>query len=110
MAVLIVNFKLIAYTRFRSYFLLLSVAVISFGLYIAYMWITNEYLSLNMYGTPKMFYTSAKMYFLLILCFCLLYAMNGYSNIIGRLFDKLMNKNTQRIWIQSKVKMPEEAF
>lgn len=53
-----VTFKLSSHTKFWSVILLLGIVFLSLGLYIAYMWVSNYYISTYVKGTTFMFFTS----------------------------------------------------
>jgi phospholipid-transporting ATPase len=56
--ILVVTFKLSSHTKFWSVILLLGIVFLSLGLYIAYMWVSNYYVSTYVKGTTFMFFTN----------------------------------------------------
>lgn len=56
--IVVVTFKLATHTRFWSGLLIFTIIVISIGLYLAYMWISNYYFSDYINGTNIVAWTS----------------------------------------------------
>jgi phospholipid-transporting ATPase len=54
--VVVVTFKLSTHTKFWSVILILSILLFSLGLYVAYMWVSNYYLSDYVKGTTIVFF------------------------------------------------------
>lgn len=75
--ILVVTFKLATHTRFWSIFLFLTIVLMSLGIYLIYMWISNYALSDNVEGTTYMAWTSAECYFVVIFCICLVLFVDG---------------------------------
>jgi phospholipid-transporting ATPase len=73
----VVTFKLSTHTKFWSLLLFVSIIVLSLGLYVAYMWLSNYYFSDYMKGSTMTFYTNAEPYFLVIFCICFVLLIDG---------------------------------
>jgi hypothetical protein len=55
---MVVTLKLATHTRFWTFNLVLSIAVLSLGLYVAYMWISNYALSNDVQNTSFVAWTT----------------------------------------------------
>lgn len=73
---MLVTFKLSTHSKIWS-FLLLFIILLSLGLYVAYMWISNYYFSDYVTGNTFMFFTSGETYFIVLFCICLVLAIDG---------------------------------
>lgn len=62
------TFKLATHTRFWTICLFLSILVLSLGLYVGYMWISNYFLSVSIEGTAYISWTSIEIYFVVLFC------------------------------------------
>lgn len=56
--IMVVTMKLASHTKFWSTLLVVSILVISLGLYVAYMWVSNFLLSDNIKGTSLVAWTT----------------------------------------------------
>jgi hypothetical protein len=74
---MVVTFKLATHTKFMSFLYLLCLLLFAVGTYLAYMWISNYYLSYTIVGTTTMFFSSAETYFLVIFSTCLVLLVDG---------------------------------
>ena len=84
--ILIVTFKLCTHTKFWSYLLIFSILIISIGLYLAYMWVSNFLFSENIKGTTYTAWTTFEPYFVVLFCICFVLALDGV--IISLDYDK----------------------
>jgi phospholipid-transporting ATPase len=89
---LVATFKLSTHTKFWSFLLVLSILVLSLGLYVAYMWISNYYFSDYVKGTTFMFYTSGETYFLVLFCVCAVLALDGVVLAFDQEHSGLLSK------------------
>ena len=74
---MVVTLKLATHTKFWSAMLIISIVVISIGLYLAYMWISNVAFSDFIQGTTYIAWTTAEPYFITVFCCCLILAIDG---------------------------------
>lgn len=75
--ILVVTFKLSTHTRFWSIILFITITLLSLGLYVIYMWISNYVLSDHIEGTTYVAWTSAECYFVVLFCICLVLFVDG---------------------------------
>jgi phospholipid-transporting ATPase len=75
--ILVVTFKLASHTRFWSVILFITITVLSVGLYVLYMWISNWALSNYVEGTTYIAYTSGNYYFIVLFCICMILFVDG---------------------------------
>ena len=75
--VIVVTFKLSTHTKFWSILLIISILFFSLGLYVAYMWVSNYYLSDYVKGTTMTFFQNAETYFIVVFCVCLVLLVDG---------------------------------
>lgn len=71
------TFKLCTHTKFWSALLVFSIVVISLGLYLAYMWVSNFLFSDHIKGTTTIAWTTIEPYFMVLFCVCLVLALDG---------------------------------
>ena len=76
-AITIVTFKLSTHTKFWSIFLFIAVSLLSLCIYLGYMWISNFKLSEHVIGTTYVAWSTAKCYFLVLICLIFVLAVDG---------------------------------
>lgn len=73
----VVTFKLCTHTKFYSGIFIFCVFFLSLGLYLAYMWISNYYISTTILGTTLVAWTSAEPFLTVFFCICLILFVDG---------------------------------
>lgn len=76
-AIVVVTMKLSTHTKFWSVLLFTAVSLLSMGFYVAYMWISNYKLSVNVEGAPYIAWTTAECYFVVLLCVSFVLIVDG---------------------------------
>ena len=74
---MVVTFKLATHTRFWSGLMIFTLVVLSIGLYLAYMWISNSFFSDNINGTNIVAWTSGECYFVVLFGICFILFLDG---------------------------------
>jgi len=89
---MVVTFKLSTHTKFWSFLFLFIIVVLSLGLYVAYMWISNYYFSPYVLDTTWMFYTSGQTYFIVLFCICVVLFFDGMVLSLDMDYSGLITK------------------
>lgn len=119
---MLVTFKLATHTKFWSWISLVSMLVLSLGLYFAYMWISNYHFS-YVINSVEMFFTEGNTYFIVIFCVCAVLFVDGivltldskYSGVINKMRilideqkeDRYTNYENQSVTITVKTANPQ---
>ena len=74
---MVVTFKLSTHTKFWSVLLFVCIVILSLGLYVAYMWISNYYFSDYLKGSVLPYYQNAETYFMVLFCSCVVLVIDG---------------------------------
>lgn len=74
---MVVTLKLATHTRFWSFCLMVSIAVLSLGLYTAYTWVSNYALSPAIEGVPYISWTTGETYLVVLFCICVILFIDG---------------------------------
>lgn len=75
--ILVVTFKLATHTKFWSMILFTTFIFTSLVPYVAYMWLSNYRITENVEGTAYVAWTSAKCYFTVLFCTCMVLFIDG---------------------------------
>lgn len=73
----VVTFKLCTHTKFYSGIFIFCVLILSLCLYLAYMWISNYYITDNIQGTTVVAWTSVEPYLTVLFCVCFVLFIDG---------------------------------
>ena len=90
--IVVVTFKLATHTRFWSSLLVFSIIVLSIGLYLSYMWISNYYFSDNINGTALVAWTSGECFFVVLFGICFLLFIDGIAVHIDLMKSGVISK------------------
>lgn len=76
---MVVTFKLSSHTKFWSVLLFISIIVLSLGLYVSYMWLTNYYFATYTWisFTAATFFTTGETYFIVLFGVCFVLFVDG---------------------------------
>lgn len=78
---IIVTLKLVTHTKYWSLMLVVSILVVSIGLYVAYMWFSNykAILSNHILGTAGVMWQDLKSFLFQIFCICSILLVDGVT-------------------------------
>jgi len=102
---LVVTFKLSTHTKFWSLMLFFVIIVLSLGLYVAYMWISNYHFSPYVLGTTWMFYTTGETYFLVLFCTCVVLFLDGFVLSLDMEYSGLVSKMRRIIQTEKEARL-----
>lgn len=92
--------KLSTHTRFWSVILFLSIVVLSLGLYVAYMWVSDTSFSIYVQHSMLISYTTGNVYLVVIFCCCLVVCIDGYVVTVD--FNRSRYASKMRIIIDAE--------
>lgn len=105
-----VTFKLSSHTKFWSVLLFVSILLLSLGVYVAYMWISNYYLVTYTWvsNTAWTFFTTGETYFILLFSVSLVLFIDGAVLSID--FERGGYSSRMRRLIQSEQEHAKERY
>jgi hypothetical protein len=102
---MVVTFKLSTHTRFWSVLLFLIIVVLSLGLYVAYMWISNDRFSPLVLYTAYMFYTTGETYLVVLFCCCVVLLFDGVVLSLDMEYSGLVSKMRKIIELEKEASL-----